>query len=38
MGVGFVAYRRGAVGLGKWSIGIGLISLIGALVLAPFLG
>lgn len=37
-GVGFVAYRRGAVGLGKWSIGIGLISLIGAMVFAPFLG
>lgn len=38
IGVGFVAHRRGAGRLGKWSIGIGFISLIGAMLFAPFLG
>lgn len=38
IGAGFFAYRRGATSLGKWAIGIGLISLIGSMVFAPFLG
>lgn len=38
IGAGFIASRRGAVSLGKWSIGIGLISMIGAMIFAPFIG
>lgn len=37
-GAGFFAYRRGAKSLGKWAIGIGVISLIGSMMFAPFLG
>lgn len=33
---GFFAYRRGAVGLGMWSMGIGAISIIIALFISPF--
>lgn len=33
---GFFAYRRGAVGLGMWSMGIGAVSIIIALFISPF--
>lgn len=33
---GFFAYRRGAVGLGMWSMGIGAVSIIIALFITPF--
>lgn len=38
IGAGFFAYRRGAKSLGKWAIGIGIISMIGSMMFAPFLG
>ncbi len=38
IGAGLFAYRRGIKGLGKWAIGIGLISIIGSMMFAPFLG
>jgi|GEM_PF-1423241 hypothetical protein len=34
--LGFVAYRQGAKGLGSWSIGIGLASMVLYLLIAPF--
>lgn len=34
--VGFIARRRGANGLGNWAIGIGVVSMIIALFIAPF--
>lgn len=34
--VGFIARRRGANGLGNWAIGIGAVSMIIALFIAPF--
>jgi hypothetical protein len=37
IGAGFFAYRRGAVGLGRWAMGIGIISLVGTMLFAPFL-
>ncbi|WP_134704288.1 DUF4190 domain-containing protein [Ammoniphilus sp. YIM 78166] len=35
---GFMANRRGARGLGKWAIGVGIISMVGAMLFAPFVG
>ncbi len=35
---GFMANRRGAKGLGKWAIGVGVISMVGAMLFAPFVG
>ncbi|GAB6933945.1 DUF4190 domain-containing protein [Calditerricola satsumensis] len=34
--VGYVAYRQGARTLAWWAIGIGLVSLLGAILLRPF--
>ncbi len=34
--VGFIARRRGANGLGNWAMGIGVVSLIIGLFIAPF--
>lgn len=34
--VGFIARRRGANALGNWAIGIGVVSLIIGLFIAPF--
>ena len=34
--IGFIARRRGANGLGNWAIGIGVVSMIIALFIAPF--
>lgn len=34
--IGFIAKRRGAEGLGNWAIGIGAVSLIVSLFIAPF--
>jgi hypothetical protein len=34
--LGFVARAKGATGLGNWSIGLGALSLIVSLFLAPF--
>lgn len=34
--LGFIARGRGQTGLGNWAIGIGALSLIVSLVLAPF--
>lgn len=34
--VGFIARRRGATGLGNWAIGIGVVSMIIGLFIAPF--
>ncbi|RXT13520.1 hypothetical protein [Ammoniphilus sp. CFH 90114] len=38
IGAGFVATRRGAHSLGRWAIGVGVISMIGAILFAPFVG
>jgi len=38
IGAGYFAYKRGATGLGKWAMGIGIVSLIGSLLFAPFIG
>lgn len=35
--VGYMAYRQGAHTLAWWAIGIGLVSLLGAILLRPFL-
>ncbi|MEW9670996.1 hypothetical protein [Ammoniphilus sp. 3BR4] len=35
IGAGFAASRRGARSLGKWAIGVGVISMIGAVLFAP---
>jgi hypothetical protein len=37
IGAGFAAHRRGATSLGRWTIGIGIISLIGTVFFAPLL-
>lgn len=34
--IGFIARRRGANGLGNWAMGIGVVSLIIGLFIAPF--
>lgn len=34
--IGFIARRRGAVGLGNWAIGIGVISIIVGIFILPF--
>lgn len=34
--VGYFGYQRGARGTAYWSMGIGAVSLLGALVFAPF--
>ena len=34
--LGFLAYKEGAKGLGRWSIAIGLIALAFNLIIAPF--
>nr|WP_209810983.1 DUF4190 domain-containing protein [Ammoniphilus resinae] len=38
IGAGYFAYKRGATGLGKWAMGIGIVSLIGSMLFAPFIG
>lgn len=34
--IGFISRRRGATGLGNWAIGIGVVSMIIGLFIAPF--
>jgi hypothetical protein len=34
---GFIARRRGAVKLGAWSIGLGILSIVTRLFIAPFI-
>ncbi|KKB33239.1 DUF4190 domain-containing protein [Bacillus thermotolerans] len=36
IGVGFLARRRGAEGLGSWAIGIGIASIVMGLFVLPF--
>jgi hypothetical protein len=37
IGSGFFAYRRGARSLGKWAIGLGMISLLASILFTPVL-
>jgi hypothetical protein len=34
--LGFVARRRGAIGLGAWAIGIGAVSIVIGIFILPF--